>query len=224
MTATSPPPSHTPPPPERRRNGVKAWFRRHVLRRTARAQDEIRKLEFDRDIVMACLIIGILFLSVLSAYMLHQQSKTQAASEKLDVAVKQIKRNQAAIKENQKMIVALELRDRINSYRTAYRFCTRINVDRAAIHSLATRASRSKNVTPRVRKFARKFLRKLQSREGSPVLDCTPNTVGAPAEYQSPAKQRRFVRRWEQGKLSRAEIGICSIRIESITAPQICIK
>ena len=69
MTATSPPPSHTPPPPERRRNGVKAWFRRHVLRRTARAQDEIRKLEFDRDIVMACLIIGILFLSVLSAYM-----------------------------------------------------------------------------------------------------------------------------------------------------------
>jgi hypothetical protein len=60
------------------------------------------------------------------------------------------------------------------------------------------------------------LLRRLQERDGLPILDCSTNLRGLPARVFSRAMQRDYVRRWENGflnqkgrKLTRGEVGIC---------------
>lgn len=194
------------------------------MRRSARAMQDVKMMELDRDVVMAALAVGILLLGALTTYVLHQQGNVVSQQKELDTALSGMRANQKKNAEQQVQLEKLEERDRIAAYRAAYRFCTRINVDRAALQSLVIRTRNSQRSDPRARRFARAYLRKLQSKEGTPILDCAPNVVGGPAKYQSPRKQLAFVRRWDKGKLTPAEIGICKIRIGSLTDPKICEK
>jgi hypothetical protein len=94
-------------------------------------------------------------------------------------------------------IEAVERQDRNTARASAYRICARAMVDRAFAHARI----RSAGGTP--------ALRKLQRKDGLAILDCTPNLDGLPAKAYTPAQQARFVRRWERGKLTPAELGIC---------------
>src|SRR5580765_2829066 len=126
-----------PPPPERRRQGTWPWVQRHFFRKTARGVEKKPvQIELDRDIVMAALVIGLLLLGAMSGYILHQQSRANARQHELDSAVKRSLKNQETLIKQQKELSFLEKRDRIGSYQAAYRFCTRINVDRAALQAL----------------------------------------------------------------------------------------
>jgi hypothetical protein len=174
----------------------------------------------DDDLVMACLFVGGLFLGVLVALTLWQQHQIGVSQDK-------IKSNQEAIQRQQKFLAYVETRDRVNSYQAAYRFCTRESIDRAAIHWFLSRsllAALPPELARQARKQSMADLRRMEAKDGMPILNCDPNTVGGPAKYESPAVQRRFVDRWRLHQLTPAEIGICKIRIGSLARPGECLK
>lgn len=96
-----------------------------------------------------------------------------------------------------KELAEIERVDRNSARATAFRLCTRNSVDRAFAHSRVGRGEGMKE------------LRKLEAPDGLPILNCTPNLLGKGAGPLSPLQQREFVRRWEQHKLTPAELGIC---------------
>jgi hypothetical protein len=94
-------------------------------------------------------------------------------------------------------VAEVERADRDQNRVTAYRLCSRNTVDRAFAHS-------------RVRMSAgRAAVAELEKTTSLPILDCKPNLRGRGAKVLLPREQRVFVRRWEQGKLSAEERGIC---------------
>jgi hypothetical protein len=209
------------PDDDRRRTGAHAWIRRHVLGRRARIDDvKFRKIELDPDIVMAALAITLVLLGIVVGFSLYQQNQIHTAQDDINV-------NQAKLVVQQKQLARLEERDRINSYQTGFRFCSRINIDRATLHWL-TYDQIVSNATPETReravKFARMYRRRLEKKGGMPILDCDPNVTGGPATYMSPRRQREFVHRWATGRLTPAEIGICRIPIGKVTNPRACLK
>jgi hypothetical protein len=125
------------------------------------------------------------------------------------------------------MLRFLERRDRVNSYQTAYRFCTRIDIDRAVTHDFWSyelpTISRAR-FQPRVARFIRNYLNRLEDRGGMPILDCEPNVRGGAAKYIGPREQRRFVRRWRRYQLTSAELGICKIPIGTLGDPRKCLN
>jgi len=217
-----------PPEGDRRRNGVRGKLRRCILRKRGRVDGvDVRKIELDRDIVMATMAIVILFLGLLLAFTLYQQKLLGDAQDDINSSTAKIKNNQINIFKSQVSLARLEKRDRINSYQTAYRFCSRINIDRAAIHWLAVnqiKALAGRKSKKRIGRFAKRYQRRLESRGGMPILDCMPNVTGGPARYLPPSEQRKFVRRWVKHQLTPAEIGICRIRIGTLESPKICLK
>jgi hypothetical protein len=200
-------------------------MRRKIMR--AHAREGGPKLDLDPDIVMSALFAGILLLGVLLAILLYQQGRISDQQHAINQAFLKIGQNQDRLGSQQNKMVYLERRDRISSYQTAYRFCTRINVDRAVIHDLVGRQIEHLSRPGRrklVRRFARDYLARLEEREGLPILDCEPNAIGGPAHYQGPRAQRSFVRRWQRSRLSAAEIGICKIRISTLVSPRVCLN
>lgn len=205
---------------DRRRKNFANRLRRRFVHDRARSERPVRRVDLDRDIVIAAMMVVIVLVGLLATVSLYQQHliKRQQGG---------ISANQRKINHQQARLARLEKRDRLNAYQTAYRFCTRINVTRAGIHWLAStqivalsRPSRK----ARARRFAGRYIAKFERKEGMPILDCSPNTTGGPATYQPSKKQRRFVRRWATGKLTPAEIGICRIRIATLTDPSACLK
>lgn len=91
---------------------------------------------------------------------------------------------------------AVEKRDRDSSRATAFRLCSRNTVDRAFAHS------RVASVNPQAARL-------LENPVFLPILDCKPNLRGISAKPLSPKAQRAFVRRWEEGKLTGPQRGIC---------------
>jgi hypothetical protein len=216
-------------PNDRRRHNLANTARRHIAKERARKDRPVRRVDLDRDLVIAVMMIMIFLVGLLGAVTLHQQSLLSDSQEDIvesqdDISASQAKiaRNQKSIREQQVELERLERRDRLNAYQTAYRFCQRIDVDRATIHSLVKRSIR---VAPGPeRDFAIRFKRKIESKKGMPILDCEPNVSGGPAAFWPPPKQRNFVRRWEDGDLTAAEIGICRVRINQVTRPRACLK
>jgi type II secretory pathway pseudopilin PulG len=208
-------------PPERRRNGLRGTMRRKVIGRRARRDGvAVRRVEIDRDILMAALAIIILLLGAAVAFSLYQQRRIQNNQDRLD-------RQQMLMHHQQSRLSLLEDRQRLNSYRTAYRFCTRINVDRAALHWLTYDQIVSSARGPeakRALRFANFYRRRLEDKAGMPILDCFPNITGNPAAYMTPHRQRTFVSRWARHKLAPSEIGICKIRVDSLQPPPACVK
>jgi hypothetical protein len=202
--------------PERRRRDFLSKIRRSTLRSVARSSNgEPRKIELDRDIIMATMFIGLLMLGGLVGFALYQQRNVRNQQ-------KDINNNQRHIRQQNRMLSMLEKRDRINSYQTAYRFCSRINVDRAAVHALVTQLRTDQHANQRTRDFAKRYLHKLESEEGMPILDCDPNVKGGAARYWPPKQQKVFVRRWDKNELTNADIGICKIRIGTLKPPRTC--
>jgi hypothetical protein len=105
--------------------------------------------------------------------------------------------NLKRIKANTERIGRIEQTDRNSSRATAYRLCARNMVDRAFAHSSIQRGAGMKAV------------RRLERVDGIPILDCLPNLEGKGARPMSRSGQRAFVKRWEDGKLSGPELGIC---------------
>jgi hypothetical protein len=176
---------------------------------------EIGRVELDRDIVIVSLIVVVMFLGVLAALTLYQQSKIGDQQHQLDRATRAVTNNQFRLQTQQRQLTYLEKRDRASSYQAAYRFCTRIDIDRAAIQWFVSLSSN---------KQARQILNRLRRRDGLPVLNCVPNVIGNPAAYWSPAKQHKFVRRWAKHMLTPPEIGICRIEIGILDNPKRCLK
>jgi hypothetical protein len=222
-------PEHTPPPPERRRHGPWSWLRRRFMRAHARGgdSDDPARINLDPDIVMAALFAMLLLLGGLVGLTLYQQGRISDQQQAINDAQRHIGQNQERLGHQQRMLTYLEHRDRIGSYQTAYRFCTRIDIDRAAVHDLWSyelpTLSQAK-IRPRVSRFLRSYTQRLEDRGGLPILDCEPNVRGGAARYQSPREQRRFVRRWRRYQLDAAELGICKIRIGVATNPRQCIN
>lgn len=215
---------------DRRRHSISNRMRRKVLRGRARSDRPVRRVDLDRDIVIAAMMVLIVLIGLLASVTLYQQHLIKASQVDITdsqdaITASQIKiqRNQNNIRRQQKTLAKLEVRDRLNSYQTAYRFCSRINIDRAAIHALVDRSIKQ---TPpgRERRFAMRYKSKIEAKSGMPILDCRPNITGGPAAYWPPRKQRSFVRRWDTEKLTPAEIGICRIRIGKSTKPGSCLK
>lgn len=186
------------------------------------------RIGLDPDIFMVILVFGMILLGTLVGLSLYQLRTTLAQQDALANAQNEIRANQASINRQNKMLVRLEKRDRINSYQTAYRFCTRNSVDRAAMHwLLADQLPRLARTTPgreRLAPIALRYLRKLEDVHGLPILDCEPNVRGESAKYLPPAKQRKFVKLWRDNKLTPAQIGICQIRIGTLSDPRACLK
>jgi hypothetical protein len=202
----------------RRRRGLGPRLERTFLRSHGRARTQ--KVTLDDDLVMACLLVGGLFLGILVSLTLWQQHQIGVSQDK-------IKANQQQIARQQKLLSFVEQRDRINSYQAAYRFCTRESIDRAAIHWFLSRrllAALPPALARAARKQSMSDLRRMEAKDGMPILNCDPNTVGGPAKYEPPAAQRNFVDRWRLHKLTPAEIGICRIRIGALVRPGECLK
>lgn len=90
-------------------------------------------------------------------------------------------------------------------HKISFRICQREAVDRAfAIVRVGAKGG------PPAR---RKLLNNL------PILDCRPNLVGNNAFPMTVREQLRFAKRFEQGKLTREEQGICTAQIHD---PRIC--
>lgn len=210
-----------PDQPDRRRGDFGNKLRRKVLRSSSRTEGDVRRVEIDRDILMASMAIVLLFVGVLLAFTLYQQHSINTQQKKLAVQQKEISASQRTLK-------MLEKRDRIGAWQTAYRFCTRINIDRATIQWLAgEQLSSIGSLENRelLGKLAKRYRKRLEKKGGAPILDCTPNLSGGPAALQPVSDQREFVRRWVQGDLTQAEIGICKIRIAvSLSDPGACPK
>jgi hypothetical protein len=203
-------PQGTPPPPERRRRGLWSRTRRRIM--GVHARGDAPRVGLDPDIVMAVLFAMLLLLGGMVGLTLYQQGRISSQQTAISKAQSDIKRNQRRLDRQQAMLAYLEKRDRINAYQTAFRFCSRINVDRAAVHFYLGRA------------FGIRTLERLEERSGEPVLDCSPNVRGGSARYVGPREQRKFVRRWRQGRLTPAELGICRIRIGTLEDPRKCIN
>jgi hypothetical protein len=215
--------SSTPPPPERRRRGFWSRARRRIMGVHARGENP--RVGLDPDIVMAVLFAMLLLLGGMVGLTLYQQGRITAQQTSINRAQADIKSNQKRLDHQQAMLAYLEKRDRVNSYQTAYRFCTRINVDRAAVHDLYSYELPTfdrGHLSARARRFTRDYIARLEDRGGLPILDCEPNVTGGPAKYQSPREQRRFVVRWRRYKLTMAELGICRIRIGTLEDPRRC--
>lgn len=201
---------------DRRGRGLWSRFRRAVVRKNARHEGP----RVDLDIVLVALLIIIPLMGCFIAFTLWQQNQINSAQE-------QIRRNQVMIATAQKNLAYVEQRDRINTYQTGFRFCARDSVNRAAVQWFAS--SRLPMLFPaRQRRLVRKemirVLKRLQRRGGLPVLNCEPNVRGLPAQYESPAAQSDFVRRWRDMKLTDAELGICRIPIGTVTDPRRCVN
>lgn len=95
----------------------------------------------------------------------------------------------------------VEINDRDTARATAFRLCSRGQIDRAFAHSRIRDAGGSA------------ALRELEQPAALPILDCKPNLIGFPARPLTPDAQRRFVQRWEQQRLTAAELGLCHQRI-----------
>jgi hypothetical protein len=107
-------------------------------------------------------------------------------------------------------VKGVEVQDRNASRATAYRLCSRNAVDRAFAHS-------------RVGQQQPDAVKVLEDPLVLPILDCSPNLQGLGARPMPPREQREFVRRWEQGKLTGPERGICPNRkIGSPVSPDHC--
>lgn len=217
------------PTPDRRRRGPSGRLRRSVFGERARETGaHPRKIELDRDLIMAGLFIAILFLGGFMAFSLNQQRQISNQQDDINSALTRSAANQRTIKAQQHELERLELRDRLNAYQTAYRFCSRLNIDRAALQWIAGNQlpglSRTSEGRVRLQRFARRYTRKLQRKRGAPILDCEPNAEGKPARYQRPAAQERFIRRWDEGRLGPSEIGICRVKIADLTRPRACVK
>lgn len=91
------------------------------------------------------------------------------------------------------LLYQVEENNRDTNRATAYRLCTRDIINRAYQQSIAKPEERVM----------------LERIEGLPILDCTPNLEGLGARPLSSDAQREFVRRWQDGELSRQELGIC---------------
>jgi hypothetical protein len=213
---------------DRRRHNLSNRARRSVAGRRARKDQPVRRVDIDRDIVITAMAVLILLLGVLAGVTLYQQRIILRSQDDINTSQNDINESQAKITANQVKIrrqqvrlERLERRDRLNAYQTAYRFCQRIDVDRAALHSLVNRSLQVPNPE---RRFILAFKRKIESKKGMPILDCEPNVSGGPAAFWPPPKQRNFVRRWEDGDLTAAEIGICRVRINQVTRPRACLK
>jgi hypothetical protein len=208
-------------PGGRRREGIVNKMRRRFMGRHSRTESDSVRIS---DIVVISLSLGLLLLGTLVGFTLYQQIEINDQQA-------QIKANQDDLREQQKQLEEIEERDRNNSYQTAYRFCSRDAVDRASSHwfiidqmpkdvlELAKQLSNnreiasSSNVRKLVRETSSEYRKMLEARDGLPILDCKPNINGLPASYMQPRDQRKFVRRWLEGKLTPAEVGICSTRI-----------
>ena len=192
---------------DRRRHGAWASLRRGALRHSARVnKSEKMRIDLDRDLVMGTLLVLLLLLGCVVGVTLYQQQQIRNNQES-------IQHQQRAQSKQQHELARLEKRDRINSYQTAYRFCSRINNDRAAVHWLIKTGTRPDK---------KSRMRALEKKSGIPILNCAPNITGDPATYMSPSRQRRFVQRWSSGHLTPAEIGICRVKIGTLDPPGIC--
>jgi hypothetical protein len=208
---------------DRRGRGLWSRFRRAVVRKNARHEGP----RVDLDIVLVALLIIIPLMGCFIGFTLWQQSQLNNAQEDINVAQEKIRRNQEMIASAQKKLSLVERKDRINAYQTAYRFCARDSINRAAVQWFAK--SRLPALFPRrqrglVRKEMNRVLDRLQRRGGLPVLNCEPNVRGGPAKYESPKLQSEFVRRWEEMELTDAELGICRIPIGTVTDPSRCVN
>jgi hypothetical protein len=195
--------------------------------RTGGQASETARIGLDPDIVMAALFAMLLLLGGLVALTLYQQGQISEQQDALSDSQVLIGRNQQRLDHQQHMLRYLERRDRINSYQTAYRFCTRINVDRATVHdfwSVELLRLSSARFDPRVRHLIHSYRSRLEDRGGLPILDCEPNVRGGPARYISPREQRRFVRRWRSYQLEPVELGICRIKIGTLKDPRTCVN
>jgi hypothetical protein len=215
---------------DRRRRGVSAKMRRKVQGHRARkgfdGMSAIRKIELDSDIAITALAVMLLLFGALLGFTLWQQSEISDQQTDINTSQRELRTQQGALRRQQRDLAQLEKRDRLNSYRTAYRFCSRLNVGRAALHwvtinQLPKLSSSSAN-RARLRQFTRRYQRKLESKGGLPILDCEPNTMGESARYMAPKKQRVYVMRWDRFKLSTVEIGICDIAIGTLTSTRDC--
>jgi hypothetical protein len=197
---------------DRRRHGLWARVRRRLLGRYARLVGGKPKVELPTDIVITALLAMLLLLGGLVGLTLYQQGRIAGQQTSITKAQRDINDNQRRLDRQQRMLGYLERRDRINSYQTAFRFCRRINVDRAVVHYYLGRG------------FGLRTLQRLEERGGDPILDCDPNVTGNPARYIGPLEQRKFVRRWRDNHLTPVEIGICRIRIGTLKDPRTCIN
>jgi hypothetical protein len=119
---------------DRRQHGLWARVRRRFLGRNARVEDGKPRIELPTDIVITALLAMLLLLGGLVGLTLYQQGRISSQQTLITQAQKDIRGNQHRLDRQQRMLGYLERRDRINSYQTAFRFCTRINVDRAVVH------------------------------------------------------------------------------------------
>jgi hypothetical protein len=120
------------------------------------------------------------------------------------VALKQTINNRADRKANQAREIANKRSDQA-LHKISYRICQREAVDRAfAIARVGAMGG------PPAR---RRLLDSL------PILDCRPNLSGNNAFPMTVRQQLEFAKRFEQGKLSREEQGICTAQIHD---PLIC--
>ena len=189
-------------------------MRRVIIRRYGRAHNGDARIA---DLVMAGMFLILILLGSLVSLTLYQQSKIRDQQHEINRAQGRITKNQFALQSQQRQLSFVEERDRINSYQTAYRFCTRINIDRAVLHWFASASGQPNAAT-------RSYLRRLERKDGAPILDCEPNIKGGPAAYLPRAAQRKFVRRWSKHQLTAPEIGICKIPIGKIRDPKACAR
>jgi hypothetical protein len=203
---------------ERRRPGWLNFGRRKITQEEPPKGE--KRVIIDPDIFMVAVSMGLVLLGTLVGIVLWQQSRI---SDNQD----QIKSSQRILRHQQAQLTFLERRDRVNSYQAAYRFCTRESIDRAAVHWFLSReviVSLPAKVLAQARRQSGSDLRRMERKDGMPILDCNPNTVGNPAKYLPPAKQREFVERWRKHQLTPAEIGICKVRIGTLERPGTCLK
>lgn len=99
--------------------------------------------------------------------------------------------------ENARELGKVEKRDRATSRTTAFRLCSRDNVDRAREH-LTTR-----------RREGAAAEAELERPDGNPILDCSPNLNGTGAIPWPPGVQRDFVDRYRDHRLTPSERGVC---------------
>lgn len=129
------------------------------------------------------------------------QSAAKTAKQKSDKAVSKSNRAVDVASSTDKRLDRNERRDRDDLRAAAYRICIRGKVDRAFAHSRIAHALHGRR-----RELA---LRDLERLDGLPILDCQPNLRGHGARPLPPAKQRAYMRAWEQHKLTEAQLGIC---------------
>ena len=205
------------PPPERRRQGPLNRFRRKVTNGAHGAQSNRGNIDVDPDVFMAVLLVVVLLLGTLVTLALRQQSQIVSQQKDLSAAQVDINVSQRKIDKQQEQLSKVEERDRFSTYQAGYRFCSRININRAVLHWFASASGAPNEVT-------RAYLRRLERKDGAPILDCDPNVNGKPATYRSVAEQRKYVDRWVNHQLTPAEIGICLVEIGGGRDPGQCGK